>query len=449
MSRLQPKFWNCSRNVIVHEVYTMFKKLTLDNGMRVITAPMTGTNTVTVLVLCGTGSDYESQDINGISHFLEHMFFKGTERRPDPHLISQELDGMGSVFNAFTSHELTGYFIKVGKDYLENSLDILADIYKNSLLREEEINKERQVIIEEMHQDRDSPMTYIWWIWTNLLYGNQPAGWDVIGTEEVIRKLKRDDFANYFFHQYVASNTAVVIAGNFDEHKTIGRIQELFHGVRHDPPIRQRSPFREEQSVPALKIHHKATDQTHLIVGFRGYDANHPKRYAAEVLAAVLGAGMSSRMFMEVRERLGLAYTVWTSHEAYSNRGSLNTYAGVDHSNVEKTISAILKEYHRLTVEKVPSSELQRIKDYIHGTTLISLEQSNAVANFVGVEEIITGKPLTVDEAYAKIDAVTSDDIQTVAEDMMKREKLNLAMIGPARDDAALKKLISDFPHVS
>lgn len=423
----------------------MFKKLTLGNGMRVITAPMTGTNTVTVLVLCGTGSDYESQEINGISHFLEHMFFKGTERRPNPYLISQELDGMGSVYNAFTSHEITGYFLKVGKGYLENSLDILSDIYKNSLLKAEEIDKERQVIIEEMHQDRDTPMTYIWWIWTNLLYGNQPAGWDVIGTEDVIRKLKREDFTNYFYHQYVASNTAVVVAGNFDEGKTIARIEELFKGVRYDPPIRQKPTVREEQSRPAIKIHQKNTDQTHLILGFRGYDANHPKRYAAEVLAAILGAGMSSRMFMEVRERLGLAYHVWTSHESYSNRGSLNTYAGVDHSNVEKTITAILKEYRRLTQEEVPAAEFKRIKDYVRGTTLIGLEQSNAVANFVGVEEMITGKPLTVDETFAKIDAVTPKDIRQVAEDMMRPEKLNCAMIGPLKDPEQFRNLLSNF----
>ena len=218
----------------------MFKKTTLPNGLRIITAPMVGTNTVTVLVLCATGSDYEARQIGGISHFLEHMFFKGTENRPTPDVIKHELDGMGSISNAFTSHEITGYHIKAGKTYLDQSLDLLADVYKNSLLSAEEIDRERQVIVEEMHKDRDTPTLYIWWVWERLLYGDQPAGWDVIGEEKTIRSLSRDDFVNYFTHQYVASNTAIVVAGNFDEQKTIEKVAAFFGGVRAGPPMRTK-----------------------------------------------------------------------------------------------------------------------------------------------------------------------------------------------------------------
>lgn len=423
----------------------MFKKTIIENGLRILTAPMQGTNTVTVLVLCGTGSDYEPKEINGISHFLEHMVFKGTQKRPTYDIVSQELDSMGSIHNAFTSHELTGYFIKAGKSYLEGSLDILADIYKNSILQAEEIDKERQVIVEEMHKDRDTPTIYVWWVWERLLYGNHPAGWDVIGEEPIIRNLKREDFVRYFYHQYVASNTAVVVAGNFNEAETIETVRRLFDDVRRDLPIRKKPAIKEEQFTPAVHVEFKQTDQTHLILGFRGYDANHPRRYAAEVLGVLLGGGMSSRMFSRIREQLGLAYNVWSAHESYSNRGFLTTYAGIDHANVEKTIKAALEEYKRVREEPIPSSELKRIKDYIRGTTLISLEASNAVANFVGTEEMVTGKPMSVDEIFAKIDSVTIEDLALVAKEIIQSERLNCAMIGPFKKSDDFLKILEKF----
>lgn len=410
--------------------------------MRVITAPMQGTNTVTILVLCGTGSDYEAREINGISHFLEHMFFKGTKNRPTPDLVKHELDGMGSISNAFTSHEVTGYHVKAAKTYLDQSLDLLADIYKNSLLPQEEIERERQVIVEEMHRDRDTPTLYIWWIWERLLYGDQPAGWDVIGEEKTIRALTREDFANYFTHQYVAANTAVVAAGNFAEEETLEKIKSYFGGIRHAAPIRKKAALAEAQSSPALHIEYKETDQTHIAIGFRGYDANHPRRFAAEVLASLLGGSWSSRMWDRIREKLGLAYTVFTGHESYSNRGYLLTYAGVDHGNVEKTIAAALEEYRRVCDELPPAAELKRVKDHIRGTTLIGLEQSNAVASFVGSEEMITGKPLTIEEIFAKIDAVSAEDLCAAAKEIIRTGRLNLAMIGPFKDPAPFKKLL-------
>ena len=421
----------------------MFKKTVLDNGLRVITAPMQGTNTITVLVLCGTGSDYESREISGISHFLEHMFFKGTKNRPTPDAIKHELDGMGSLSNAFTSHEITGYHIKAGKTYLNQSLELLADIYKNSLLSEEELEKERQVIVEEMHKDRDTPTLYIWWVWERLLYGDQPAGWDVIGEEKIIRSLSGQDFADYFNHQYVSANTAVVVAGNFAEAETLKQINALFSDIRQEPPFRVKPQLKEEQSMPALKLEYKETDQTHIAIGFKGYDANHPKRYVAEVLATILGGSWSSRMWDRIRDKLGLAYTVWSTHESYSNRGYLITYAGVDHGNVEKTIKTALEEYKKITTEPVDETELKRVKDYLKGTTLIALEASNAVASFVGTEEMVTGKPMTIEEIFAKIDAVEGADILSVAREIIKPEKLNLALIGPFKDEKQFAKILN------
>ena len=423
----------------------MFKKIILDNGLRILTAPMQGTNTVTVLILCATGSDYESREINGISHFLEHMFFKGTKNRPTPDSIKHELDGMGSISNAFTTHELTGYHIKAAKTYLNQSLDLLADIYKNSLLSSEEIERERQVIVEEMHRDRDTPTLYVWWVWENLLYGDQPAGWDVIGEEKVIRVLAREDFVNYFSHQYVSHNTAVVIAGNFDEESVVEKIKILFDGVRIELPFRQKPGVKEEQIAPQLRIFYKETDQTHLAIGFRAFNASNPKRYTAEVLATLLGGSWSSRMWDRIRDKLGLAYTVMSTHESYSNRGYLLTYAGVDHANVEKTIKVVLEEYKKICDKPIIEEELKRVKDYIRGTTLIGLEASNAVASFVGVEEMITGHPLTIEELFAKIDAVTSQDIYMVAKEIIHRESLNLAMIGPFKETEPFEKLLQDL----
>ena len=423
----------------------MFKKTVLENGLRVITAPMQGTNTVTVLVLCGTGSDYEAKEISGISHFLEHMFFKGTKNRPTPDLIKHELDGMGSLSNAFTSHEITGYHIKAGKTYLGQSLELLADIYKNSLLSGEELEKERQVIVEEMHKDRDTPTLFIWWVWERLLYGDQPAGWDVIGEEKVIRSLRRQDFVDYFNHQYVSSNTAVVVAGNFDETEVLRQIKNLFSDIRQASPFRVKPQLKEEQSLPAFRLEYKETDQTHIALGFKGYDANHPKRYVVEVLATILGGSWSSRMWDRIRDKLGLAYTVWGTHESYSDRGYLITYAGVDHGNVEKTIKIALEEYKKVAEEPVEEIELKRVKDYIKGITLIALEASNAVASFVGTEEMITGTPMTVEEVFAKIESVTAEDVLAVAKEIIRSKKLNLALIGPFKDTTPFETILKGF----
>lgn len=423
----------------------MFKKTVLDSGLRIITAPMQGTNTVTSLVLCGTGSDYETRETNGISHFLEHIFFKGTRKRPHYIDIMHEIDSMGSVVNAFTAHEITGYHVKAAKINLTQSLDLLADIYKNSQFPEEEIERERQVVIEEMHKDYDTPTLYIWWAWEHLLYGDTPQGWDVIGTEANIRRFTRDEFAEYFKSQYVASNTAVVLAGNFDEEKAISLVKKFFGDIRSGPPIRQKPAFVEAQTAPAVKIVEKNTDQTHITIGFRSFDASHPRRYAAEVLASILGGSWSSRMFDRIREKMGLAYHVRTVHESYSNRGYLVTYAGVANTNVEKTIRATLEEYRKVCDTPVTETELRRIKDYIRGTTLIGLEASDAVAAFVGTEEMVTGSPLTADEVFAKIEAVTPKILCDVAKEIIRPERLNLALLGPHKDGEAFQKMLNEF----
>lgn len=407
---------------------------------------MAGTNTVTVLVMCGTGSDYESAEEGGISHFLEHMFFKGTAKRPNPDIIKRELDGMGCLSNAFTSHETTGYYIKAAKLYEDKALEILADIYKNSLLAEEEIEREKQVVVEEMHLDKDTPTSYVWQLWEKLLYGDQPAGRDIAGEEKTVRGLKRGNLAEYFGRQYVAGNTAVIVAGNIDEEKTTAKVKELFSDIRHSPP-REKPAVIEEQKAPQVLVEDKKTDQTNLIVGFRGYDAFDEKRYAADMLATILGGSWSSRIFSEVRDKLGLAYSVFSGSENYSNRGYVVTYAGVAHDNVEKTLRAILKEYAKIRDEGASVAELKRTKDFIKGRMLMALETSNAVASFVGGEEMLTAKPMTPEEVFAKVDAVSANDLKAVAAELFRPENLNLTVLGPSPDEAKLSDLAASLPR--
>lgn len=420
----------------------MFRKTVLENKLRLITAPMKGTNTVTVLVMCGTGSDNESKNLGGISHFLEHMFFKGTKKRPTPQQIMQETDEMGAISNAFTTHEYTGYFIKAGKLYLDHALELLADVYQNSLLKEKEVEREKQVIVEELQRDRDTPTMYIWWLWEKLLYGNhQSAGKDIIGTEKEIRSFSAKDLQQYFAHQYTSKNTVVIVAGNIDEARVITRVQKLFGDIRSFKP-KPTSSFRESQKKPELDIFYKETDQSHVLLGFRGFPIGHKDRFVVDLLETLTGGSHSSRMFDAVRERKGLAYTVYTGSQAYSNRGYFTTYAGVSHSNTVKVIATMLEVYRGLAERPVSAKELQRAKDHLKGTSLIQLEASNSVAYFYGSEELETGRPLTIEEVLAKIEEVTEADIERVAKALFTKDRLNLAIIGPHKEKDKFEKLL-------
>lgn len=420
----------------------MFKKTILPSGLRILTAPMSGTNTVTVLIFVGTGSNHETKQNNGISHFLEHMFFKGTHRRPSKVQIASELDGLGAVYNAFTSNEYTGYFAKVGYQYFDRAFDVVTDIFLNSTLPAEEIERERGVIIEEMHMRHDDPPSRIGYLWERLLYGDQPAGWETLGEEHIIQALQREDFVEYFHSQYLAENTAVIVAGNIrDEKAVIEKIKETFDSLRNGQP-RAQPKVMEEQMRPAIVHEERSTDQTHLILGFRAFGKNDPRIWAASLLATILGGGMSSRMFLEIREELGLAYHISTSFDDFSRYGYFSTYAGVPHGKFEKAIMAILGEYAKIRGSGVPQSELNKARDFVKGTTLIAFESSSSLATFIGGEEILTGRAITVDEVFSKLDAITPAEIQAVARDIIKAGTMNLALLGPKRDQAEIEQLL-------
>jgi len=420
----------------------MYKKTTLKNGLRIITVPMKGTKTVTVLVLVGTGSKYETKEINGLSHFLEHMFFKGTKKRPSTLKLIEPLDKVGGQYNALTVDEYTGYWAKVDTAHLDLALDWVSDIYLNSKLEQEEINRERGTILQELNMYLDTPMEYIGNLWVSLLYGNQPAGWRVIGTEEVIRKIKRPQFIKYLKEHYSSHNTLVAIAGQINHNLAINKVKKYFKPI-NSRKVKDKLPVKERQNKPAALIYYKKTDQTHLCLGVRGYDIFHPDKYTLGLLGIILGGNMSSRLWISVRERQGLAYYVGTSVDTDSDTGFLVTRAGIDNQRVEKAIKTILKEYKKISQKKVSQAELKKAKEYIKGRTLLAMESSDSQASFVAFQELLTKKILTLEEKFAKIEAVTIDDIQRVARDIFRPAKLNLALIGPFKNKAKFERILN------
>ena len=419
----------------------MFKKTTLKNGLRIITIPKKNTQSLTVLVLVGTGSKYERKETNGISHFLEHMYFKGTKKRPSATAIAETLDKVGGIYNAFTSEEYTGYFAKVAAQHFELALGWVSDIFLNSLLPEKEIEKEKGVIIEEINMIYDNPMSYVQTLWPKLLYGDQPAGWDVAGTKETVSKMTREKLIDYTEKQYVASNTIVSIAGNFNEPLAIKKVKEFFSKIKTTKPIKKPRVI-EQQQKPNLLLHFRETDQTHLCLGVRAFDLFHPKRYVQDLLSVILGGMMSSRLFEKIRAELGIAYYINTNSEANPDTGFLFTQTGIDNKNVEKGILTILKEYKKISQERVPVSELKKAKDYLKGKTTLLLESSDAQASFYTGQELLERKILTPEEIFKKIDQVSQDDILKVAKDIFQPQKLNLALIGPFKDKKTFEKLL-------
>jgi len=408
----------------------MFKKNTLKNSLRVITVPSKSTQTVTVLVLVGTGSKYEKKDEKGISHFLEHMYFKGTKKRPSSLEIAETLDKVGGIYNAFTSQEYTGYFAKVSKEHFDLALDWVSDIFLNSTLPEKEIEKERGVIIEEINMRKDHPMEHVQVLWQKLLYGDQPAGWDVAGEVETVSKISRENLIEYRKTQYVAPNTIVCLAGNFNEREGIEKVKKYFSKIKSGKG-REKPKVIEKQERPEILFEKRETDQTHICLGVRGFNLFDERRYAQEILGLILGGMMSSRLFERIRTKLGIAYYIETDVFSDPDTGYLVTRAGLNNEKLEKGILEILKEYRKIKREGVSKSELKKAKDYLKGKMNILLESSDAKASFFATQEILEKKILTPDQIFKKIDKVSQNDILKLAREIFRPEKLNLALIGP------------------
>ncbi len=416
-----------------------YTKKILKNGLRVITVPMKSNPTVTVLILVETGSKYEHKDNNGISHFLEHMCFKGTTNRPTSKDISKELDGIGAIYNAFTGHEYTGYYAKADYKNLDTVLDVVSDIYLNPTFPEAEIEKEKGVIIEEINRHMDLPSSIAADEFYKLLYGDQPAGWKILGPKENILKTKRADFIDYRGKHYVAPATTVIVAGKISEKDVQKKVMKLFQKAgtwkKGD-----KQKVAEFQGSPAATVYYKDTDQTHIIVGVRSFNVHSKYAPVLRVIRSILSGGFSSRLFMKMREELGICYSVHADNDSFTDHGVFAVSSGVDSKRVKEGVSAIVGELRRLKTEVISADELEKAKRYLIGTQNLGLESSDSLAEFFGMQEVLNEKLKTADELIKEVKAVTAADVKFVAERIFKNEGLNLAVVGKFKD----KKEFSD-----
>jgi predicted Zn-dependent peptidase len=419
----------------------MFKKTTLANGLRIVTQSLANTKAVTVLVLVGAGSRYETRDINGISHFVEHMFFKGAKKYKNTREVSEAIDGVGGDFNAFTGKEYAGYYTKVASQHTDLAMDVLSDMMINARFDQEEIEKERGVIMEEYNMYQDTPMHQIGWDFENLIYGDQPMGWDQIGTKDVIMKVMHDDFLKYKGKLYTADNTVIAVAGNVDHDEIVKKVESFFV-FGNDKKAFSFDKINENKEVKRIHLRNKKTEQGHLMLGFTSFPEEDARHYAAKILGIVLGGNMSSRMFLSVREQQGLAYYISTSSDDYTDTGTFSTNAGVTLDSIDKAITAIVAEYKKIINEPVPSAELTKAKEFFKGKLVLRLEDSEEYAHLIGKYELLYGERKTLEEIFAAIDAVTATDIAAVAKDIFDEKRMYLSVIGPYTDEERFAKLM-------
>ncbi|RJP47566.1 MAG: insulinase family protein [Armatimonadetes bacterium] len=419
-----------------------YHKFVLKNGLRVIIVPIEGVESATTMVMVGAGSRYENKNNNGISHFLEHMAFKGTKKRPTAREIATLIDGIGAEQNAFTGKELTGYYIKSTSKYVNFSLDILSDMLLNSKLDSEEINRERGVILEEINLYEDTPIRKIGDIFERLLYGDTSMGWDIAGEKNVIKQIQREDFVNYINKLYAAGNMTVVVAGNVAVDKTLSDIELSFSPL---PSFETKSYEKAEENViEKVFIKQKKTEQAHFALGVKTVGLLDEKdKYPLSILASILGGGMSSRLFHEIRERRGLAYYVRTFSENYVDTGYTATFAGVDPRRIDEAIKVVIEEYNKVCSEgEITEQELVKAREYVKGHFVLELEDSKSVAAFYAASEILENKLENPTEIMKKIDEVKLEDICRVAEDYFKNSALRLAIIGDFEDKERFEKLL-------
>jgi predicted Zn-dependent peptidase len=416
-----------------------FERHVLDNGLRILTADLPHAQSVTCMVMLAAGSRYETKDTSGIAHFSEHMFFKGTERRPDARAIAGEIDAIGGEFNAFTSKESTAYFVKCAAEHRDVALDVLVDMLRNSRFDGGEIEREKGVIVEEMNMYFDTPRDFIGGVYEELLYGDQPLGWDIIGTKETVRAATRDTFTSYLDHWYHPERMVVGIAGRIGD-DAVERVTELLGDM---PAVATRAPEPVQPYVNGrVKVFTKASDQAHVIVGVPSYPLDHPDRYALQMVATVLGGGMSSRLFTEVRERRGLAYYVFGVNHSYTDAGSLYSQAGVDISRIDEALTTIAGELKKIAAERVPDDELEKARSFAKGRFVLQLENPQGLIMFGLRKEVLERRAPDPEEVLDGISAVTADDVQRVAQDILRDDRLRLAVIGPFDDADRFEKLL-------
>ena len=419
----------------------IYERSVLGNGLRVVMAPMPEARSVTCMIMVAAGSRYETRESSGIAHFTEHMFFKGTEKRPTARDIAAEVDAIGGEFNAFTGKEYTGYYVRCAAESRPLALDVLVDMIRHSKFNAAEIEREKGVIVEEMNMYFDSPRDYVDSIYESLLFGDQPLGWDVIGTKETVRKATRDAFFDYLGRWYVPSRMVIGLGGRLNGDATTeveDLLGDLVPGETGSPSLAEiPSPIK-----PRVKVQHKTSDQAHLILGTLSHPTQHPDRYVSQVLAAILGGGMSSRLFTEVRERRGLAYYIYCHNSTYAETGTLYAQAGVDLNRVDQAIETIVAELRRIVDEPVPEAELKKAKEYTKGRLVLQLESPQGLISFGLRREVLEGGAVDPAEVIAGVEAVSREDIQRVAREIIGERALHLALIGPFEDGERFERLL-------
>lgn len=422
----------------------IFTKHTLNNGIRVILAPLNNTESVTVHIGVKVGSANESKEKNGLSHFLEHMMFKGTKKRPSTLAIAQELDSIGGIYNAYTHKEYTAYFAKVLSTHIDIALDILSDILQNSLFNKNEIEKERGVIIEEINLYQDTPSRYIGDLFEKTLWGDNSLGREIIGAKENILKFERDDFISHLDNFYVGQNMVITVAGKFSK-KILSAIEKKFSLIKNAASKKSQSSIKEVKETRSKKniiFFNKETDQSHIAVGFNTFPLTDKRKYGAGLLATILGGNMSSRFFINIREKLGLCYYVSSDAEHYLKDGYFATYSGVKNDDLGLAIEKIIEGYKEIADKEVSNDELKKAKEYIKGKTVLHLEESQAVAEFLARQEILLNEILTYREVFEIIEAIEANDLNKVWRDVFSLKNLKIACIGPEKNQKIVGQII-------
>jgi predicted Zn-dependent peptidase len=402
---------------------------------------MVGNPTVTVAVFVEAGSKYETKDTSGISHFLEHVCFKGTLSRPNASDLSTELDGLGCDSNAFTGEEYTGYYAKVKASNFEKLLEIIADLYLNPIFKSEEIEKEKGVIIDEINMYDDTPTEKVDEVWMRLLYGDQPAGWPITGEREVVRNITREDIVRYRAAHYVAEATTVVISGNVDVAMALEMVAEKFKGISTGTKS-SKEKILIAQEGPQVATLYKKTNQTHFLLGVHSFDVHDDRDTTATVLAGILGSGMSSRLFRRIREDVGVGYYVRAINESLTDHGYFVLSAGIANERFEEVVKVMLSELRDLKENLVGEAELSKVKEHLVGTSYLNLERSDDLAFHYGMPEIHRCEIRTPEEEEGRIRAVTAEGLRDLARTLFVEQNLNLAYIGPSKNTLRLRSLL-------
>jgi len=420
----------------------MFKQYTLPNGLRVILAPLHETKAVTALVLVKVGSRYETRAINGVSHFVEHLMFKGTEKRPTSLAITRELDGIGAEYNAFTAKDHTGYYIKANHEKIELVLDMLSDILFHSTFQADDIDRERGVIVEEINMYEDNPLMLMEDFFEQTVYGDCPLGWSIAGPKSVIKKVSRKGLYDYYKRHYVPHQMLVAVAGNIGP--TIeSRVRHYFdtqEGTR-----RQQYNFKKvvtEQRSTRIRIKYKDTEQVQVALGFPGYSYANKHLYALYLMSVILGGNMSSRLFISIREKKGLCYFIRAGVNIYQDTGNLMIQAGLDKTRIKEAIKAILAELKKLRDKGVRNAELRKAKDFLHGKLTLELEASDNVASWLSRQELLQDRILMPAQQIEQLERVSQSEIKTVATNLIKTTKINLTIIGPFKQKEQFTDLL-------